>query len=187
MAQKAAIPLGSGLKTMLSEQQIQQRIKELGAAISRDYAGRPLHLVCILKGASVFLADLLRTLELDVSIDFIAVSSYKKGSTSTGEVQLTKDLDFPLEGRDVLIVEDIVDTGLTLNYLYHLLLSRGPCSLKICTLLDKPSRRIQPVDVHYIGFEIPDAFVVGYGLDYGERYRQLPDVCVVETGQGILR
>lgn len=159
----------------------------MGGKISRDYAGKPLHLVCILKGASVFLGDLLRSLELDVSIDFIAVSSYKRGTSTTGEVQLTKDLDFPLEGRHVLIVEDIVDTGLTLNYLYHLLQSRGPSSLKIATLLDKPSRRIQPIDVDYIGFEIPDAFVVGYGLDYGERYRQLPDVCVLQTSEGVLK
>lgn len=159
----------------------------MAAQIGRDYGGRQLHLVCILKGASIFLADLLRALELDVSVDFIAVSSYKKGTNSTGEVQITKDLDTPLEGRDVLIVEDIVDTGLTLNYLYHLLESRGPRSLRIVALLDKPSRRLQPVDVAYVGFEIPDAFVVGYGLDYGEQYRQLPDVCVLETPEGILR
>lgn len=187
MTQRAALPRGDCLKTMISGEQIQQRIREMGAAISRDYAGRPLHLVCILKGASVFLADLLRSLELDISIDFIAVSSYKKGTTTTGEVQLTKDLDFPLQGRDVLIVEDIVDTGLTLNYLYHLLESRGPRSLKIATLLDKPSRRIEPVEVQYVGFEIPDAFVVGYGLDYGERYRQLPEVCVLQTSEGVMK
>ena len=181
-----AVPLSNGLKTLISGEQIQKRIGEMGAEITRDYRGRPLHLVCILKGACIFLADLLRVLDLDVSVDFIAVSSYKKGSNSTGEVQITKDLDHPLEGRDVLIVEDIADTGLTLNYLYHLLESRRPNSLKIVALLDKPSRRIQPVDVRYVGFEIPNAFVVGYGLDYGERYRQLPDVCVLETPEGIL-
>lgn len=170
----------NGLRVLLTHEQIQQRITAMAAQISRDYAGRRLHLVCILKGACIFLADLLRQLDLDVSIDFIAVSSYKKGTNSTGEVQLTKDLDFPLEGRDVLLVEDIVDTGLTLNYLLQLLLSRGPRSLRIVTLLDKPSRRLQAVDVHYVGFEIPDAFVVGYGLDFAERYRQLPDVCVIE-------
>jgi hypoxanthine phosphoribosyltransferase len=185
--QKTAVPLGDCLKTLITEEQIRKRIREMGATISRDYAGTALHLVCILKGASMFLADLLRSLELDVSIDFIAVSSYKRGTTTTGEVQLTKDLDFPLEARDVLIVEDIVDTGVTLNYLYHLLQSRAPRSLKIASLLDKPSRRLQPIDVHYIGFEIPDAFVVGYGLDYGERYRQLPDVCVLETPNGVLK
>ncbi len=187
MPQRAAIPLGDCLKTLISSEQIQTRVREMGAQISRDYAGRALHLVCILKGASVFLGDLLRSLELDASIDFIAVSSYKKGTTTTGEVQLTKDLDYPLEGRHVLIVEDIVDTGLTLNYLYNLLLSRGPNTLKIATLLDKPSRRIQPVTVDYVGFEIPDAFVVGYGLDYCERYRQLPDVCVLHTTEGVLK
>ena len=162
------------------------RASEMGAEIGRDYQGRPLHLICILKGACIFLSDLLRALDLDVSVDFIAVSSYKKGSNSTGEVQITKDLDQPLEGRDVLIVEDIVDTGLTLNYLFNLLASRGPSSLAIVALLDKPSRRIQPVAVRYIGFEIPNAFVVGYGLDYGERYRHLPDVCVLETPEGVL-
>jgi hypoxanthine phosphoribosyltransferase len=187
VTQRAAIPRGDCLRTLISEDRIQARIREMGAQISRDYAGKQLHLICILKGASMFLADLLRCLELDVSMDFIALSSYKKGSTTTGEVQLTKDLDFPLDGRDVLIVEDILDTGLTLNYLYHLLLSRSPRSLKIVTLLDKPSRRIQPVSVDYVGFEIPDAFVVGYGLDYGEQYRQLPEVCVLETSEGVLK
>ncbi len=166
------------LTVLLSRDAIRQRVRELGAQITNDYAGRQLHLVCILKGACIFLADLLRWLDADASIDFIAVSSYKKGTSSTGEVQLTKDLDYPLDGRDVLIVEDIVDTGLTLNYLKHLLLSRGPRSLKIVTLLDKPSRRKLPIAVDYVGFTIPDAFVVGYGLDYGEQYRQLPDVCV---------
>ncbi len=181
-----AVPLANSLKTLISQEQIRRRIREMGAQITSDYQGRPLHLVCILKGACVFLADLVRSLDLDVSLDFIAVSSYKKGSNSTGEVQITKDLDHPLEGRDVLIVEDIADTGLTLNYLYNLLESRGPNSLKIVALLDKPSRRIQPVNVQYIGFEIPNAFVVGYGLDYSERYRHLPDVCVLETPEGIL-
>lgn len=180
------VPVSKGLKVLLTGEQIQRRIREMGAEIARDYRGRPLHLVCILKGACIFLSDLLRALDLDVSVDFIAVSSYKKGSNSTGEVQLTKDLDFPLEGRDVLIVEDIVDTGLTLNYLYNLLQSRRPRSLKIVALLDKPSRRVQPVDVRYIGFEIPNAFVVGYGLDFGEQYRQLPGVCVLETPEGVL-
>lgn len=183
----ATVSLPAGVKILLSSEQIQQRVREMGVQITRDYQGKSVHLVCILKGASMFLADLLRALNLDVSIDFIAVSSYHKGSNSTGEVQITKDLDFPLEGREVLIVEDIVDTGLTLNYLYQLLQSRGPRSLKIATLLDKPSRRIQPIHVDYIGFEIPNAFVVGYGLDYGERFRHLPHVCVMETPEGILK
>lgn len=183
----ATVSLPSGLRVLLSSEKIQQRVREMGAQINRDYQGRPIHLVCILKGASMFLADLLRVLELEVSLDFIAVSSYHKGSNSTGEVQITKDLDFPLEGREVLIVEDIVDTGLTLNYLYQLLQSRGPRSLRIATLLDKPSRRVQTVHVDYIGFEIPNAFVVGYGLDYGERYRQLAHVCTMETPEGLLK
>ena len=179
--------LTAGLKVLIPEREIAGRIAALGAQISREYEGQPLHLVCILKGAAIFLADLVRALGVEVSVDFIAVSSYKKGSTTAGEVQLTKDLDHPLQGRHVLMVEDIVDTGLTLNYLYHLLQSREPASLKIVTLLDKPSRRIQPIAMDYIGFQIPDAFVVGYGLDYGERYRQLRDVCVLETPEGLLK
>ncbi len=181
-----AVPLANCLKTLVSAEQIHKRVGEMGAEITRDYRGHPLHLVCILKGASVFLADLLRALDLDVSIDFISVSSYKKGTNSTGEVQITKDLDHPLEGKHVLLVEDIADTGLTLNYLYNLLLSRGPASLHVVALLDKPSRRLQPIDLKYVGFAIPNAFVVGYGLDYAERYRQLPDVCILETPEGIL-
>ena len=178
----ASVSSADGLKVLLLSEQIQQRVHAIGAQINGDYRGRLLHLVCILKGASIFLADLLRTLELEVSLDFIAVASYHKGSSSSGEVQITKDLDLPVEGRDVLIVEDIiVDTGLTLNYLYHLLESRGPRSLKIVTLLDKPSRRLLPIRANYVGFEIPDSFVVGYGLDYGERYRQLPHICVLEN------
>ncbi len=177
----AGVSPDDGLKILLPSEQIQQRVREMGAQISGDYRGRPLHLVCILKGASIFLADLLRTLELEVSLDFIAVASYHKGSGSSGEVQIIKDLNLPLEGRDVLIVEDIVDTGLTLNYLCHLLESRGPRSLKIVTLLDKPSRRVLPVRPDYVGFEIPNSFVVGYGLDYGERYRQLPHICALEN------
>ncbi len=179
--------VGDGLHILLSRDDIQRRVAEMGAQLSREYAGRRLHMVCILKGACIFLSDLVRNVELDVSLDFIAVSSYKKGSSTSGEVQLTKDLDSPLDRRDVLIVEDIVDTGLTLNYLKHLLKSRGPASLRIATLLDKPSRRVQPVEVEYVGFEIPDAFVVGYGLDYAERYRHLPDICVVETPEGLLK
>jgi hypoxanthine phosphoribosyltransferase len=181
------VTLGNGLRVLLSRQQIQQRVAELGAEITRDYRGRPLHLICILKGACIFLSDLIRALALDVSVDFIAVSSYKNSTSNSGEVQLTKDLDAPLAGRDVLLVEDILDTGLTLNYLQHLLESRGPSSLRIAALLDKPSRRVRAVAAHYVGFDIPDAFVVGYGLDYGERYRQLPDVCVIETPEGVLK
>ncbi len=169
----------SELTPLLEHRQIEQRIAEMGAQITRDYAGRAVHLIGILKGACIFLADLSRAIELPVSLDFIAVSSYGQGSSTTGEVRITKDLDNSIEGLDVILVEDIVDTGLTLNYLRNLLESRGPRSLKIATLLDKPSRRIQPVTVDYTGFVIPNAFVVGFGLDYGQRYRNLRDVCVL--------
>jgi hypoxanthine phosphoribosyltransferase len=172
--------LPSELTPLLSRQDIDRRIAEMGAQITGEYAGRQVHLICILKGASLFLADLSRAIDLHVSIDFMAVSSYGKGTKTTGEVRITKDLDAAIQNMDVIIVEDIVDTGLTLNYLRNLLENRGPRSLKIATLLDKPSRRIQPVTVEYIGFTIPDAFVVGYGLDYAERYRNLRDVCILD-------
>jgi len=169
------------LKVLLRKSQIRRKVRQLARQIERDYHGEPLHLVCILKGACVFLADLLRELQLPVSVDFIAVSSYGKGSLPSGEVRITKDLDHSIENLNVIIVEDILDTGLTLNYLYRILQARKPKSLKIAALLDKPARRIKEVPVDYIGFKIPDAFVVGYGLDYGERYRNLPDVCVMPT------
>ncbi len=169
-----------GLSKLLEREAIDKRVAEMGARITQDYQGRPVHLIGILKGACIFLSDLSRAIDLTVSFDFMAVSSYGKGTKSTGEVRITKDLDSSIEGLDVIIVEDILDTGLTLNYLRHLLASRGPRSLKIAALLDKPSRRIQQVDAEYIGFTIPDAFVVGYGLDFGERYRNLKDVCVLE-------
>ncbi|MFQ5777278.1 MAG: hypoxanthine phosphoribosyltransferase [Terriglobia bacterium] len=169
------------LKVLLRRSQIRQRVRALARQIERDYKGETIHLVCILKGACIFLADLLRELKLPASIDFIAVSSYGKGSLPSGEVRITKDLDHSLEGQHVIIVEDILDTGLTLNYLYRLLQSRKPKSLRIAALLDKPARRVKEVPVDYIGFKIPDEFVVGYGLDYGEKYRDLPDVCVLPT------
>jgi hypoxanthine phosphoribosyltransferase len=172
--------LSKELTTLLARQDIDRRIAEMGAQITAEYAGRQVHLICILKGASLFLADLSRAIDLPVSLDFMAVSSYGKGTKTTGEVRITKDLDAAIQNMDVIIVEDIVDTGLTLNYLRNLLENRGPHSLKIATLLDKPSRRIQPVTVEYVGFTIPDAFVVGYGLDYAERYRNLRDVCVLD-------
>ncbi len=171
--------LGGEVTPLLKRDDIDRRIAEMGAQISADYAGRQVHLVCILKGACLFLSDLARAIHLHVSLDFMAVSSYGKGTKTTGEVRITKDLDTSIENMDVIIVEDIVDTGLTLNYLRNLLMSRKPRSLKIATLLDKPSRRIQPVEVEYIGFEIPDAFVIGYGLDFAEKYRNLRDVCVL--------
>lgn len=167
------------LKVLLRKAEIRRRVRELARQLERDYEGESVHLICILKGACIFLADLLRELKLPVSVDFIAVSSYGKGSLPSGEVRITKDLDASVEGQNVIIVEDILDTGLTLNYLYRILQSRKPKSLKIAALLDKPARRVKEVPVDYIGFEIPDQFVVGYGLDYGENYRNLPDVCVL--------
>ena len=169
------------LRVLLRGSEIRRRVRALARQIERDYKGDSLHLICILKGACIFLADLLRELKLSVSVDFIAVSSYGKGSLPSGEVRITKDLDQSIEGLNVLIVEDILDTGLTLNYLFRILQSRKPKSLRIAALLDKPARRVKEVPVDYIGFKIPDEFVVGYGLDYGERYRNLPDVCVVPT------
>ena len=152
--------------------------------IAADYPDGTLHLICILKGAFVFLADLARAIERDVVIDFIGISSYGKGKTTSGEVKLTKDLDFSIEGADVLVVEDIVDSGVTLNYLIHVLEQRRPRSIRIAALLDKPERRLRPVDVSYVGFRIPDEFVVGYGLDYAESYRNLSDVCVLLDAEG---
>jgi hypoxanthine phosphoribosyltransferase len=168
------------LRVLLTEQQIQTRIRELGAQIDADYPEGPIYLVGILKGACFFLADLARVLNRQARIDFIGVSSYGKGKTSSGEVKLTKDLDVTVEGAHVLIVEDIVDSGVTLTYLMHVLEQRKPRTLRIATLLDKPERRIKPVKVSYVGFQIPDEFVVGYGLDYAEDYRNLRDICVLD-------
>jgi hypoxanthine phosphoribosyltransferase len=168
------------IEVMISAEEIQQKIKELGAAISRDYAGRKPELICVLKGAMVFMSDLIRAIDLELSIDFIAVSSYGKGTSSTGEVRIIKDLDEPLAGRDIILVEDILDTGLTLNYLVNSFHARGATSVKIVTLLNKPERRKAEVDADYIGFTIPDKFVVGYGLDFAERYRNLPFIGVVK-------
>lgn len=167
------------LKVLLRGAEIRRRVKSLAREIERDYQGEPVHLICILKGACIFLADLLRELQLPVSVDFVAISSYGKGTLPSGEVRINKDLDQSIEGMNVIVVEDILDTGLTLNYLYRILQSRKPKSIKIAALLDKPARRVKEVPVDYIGFEIPDKFVVGYGLDYDERYRNLPDVCVL--------
>lgn len=168
------------LRPLLSEQQIQARIREIGAEIDRDYPDGILYLICILKGACYFLADLSRAVKRDTFIDFMGISSYGRGQTSSGEVKVTKDLDISLEGADVLIVEDIIDTGLTLNYLTALLMQRRPRSVKIAALLDKYERRLRPVEAAYVGFKIPDEFVVGYGLDFAEKYRNLRDICVLE-------
>ena len=168
------------LKVLISANRIQARTRELGEQISRDYPEGKLHLIGILKGATFFLTDLARAIKRDVSIDFMGISTYGKGKTSSGEVKVTKDLDISIEGLDVLIVEDIVDSGITLNYLLHVLQQRKPRSLRIAALLDKPERRLRPVQVSYVGFPIPDQFVVGFGLDHAERYRNLDDICVVE-------
>lgn len=170
------------LRVLIPAEKIQERIRELGEQISQDYPDGELHLICILKGACFFMTDLARSMQRDVAIDFMGISTYGKGKTSSGEVKVTKDLDISLEGADVLIVEDIVDSGVTLNYLVHLLEQRRPKSIRIAALLDKPERRLRPVHVSYVGFQIPDRFVVGYGLDYAERYRNLDAVCVLEEG-----
>src|SRR6516225_6433673 len=168
------------LRVLISAEQIQARIRELGEKISADYPTGNLHMICILKGAVFFMTDLARAMKRDVQIDFMGISTYGKGKTSSGEVKVTKDLDISLEGVDVVIVEDIVDSGITLNYLTQLLRQRRPRSIRIAALLDKPERRLRPVRVNYVGFEIPDKFVVGYGLDYAEKYRNLDSVCVLK-------
>jgi hypoxanthine phosphoribosyltransferase len=168
------------LRPLLSEEQIQKRIAEIGAQITEDYPDGTLYLICILKGACFFLADLARCIKRDAFIDFMSISSYGKQRTSSGEVRIIKDLDISLQGADVLIVEDIIDSGVTLSYLTALLKTRAPRSVKIAALLDKPERRLRQVDVAYVGFTIPDEFVVGYGLDDAEKYRNLREVCVLD-------
>jgi hypoxanthine phosphoribosyltransferase len=166
------------VKVLLSHDAIQARIREMGREIARDYAGRDPHLVGVLKGACTFMTDLARSVDLPLTLDYIAVSSYGAATKSSGEVKLVKDLDQGLEGRDLLVVEDIVDTGLTLNYLLNVLKARGPRTLKVAALLSKPSRRLVEVKVDYVGFSIEDHFVVGYGLDYNEKYRNLKDIVI---------
>jgi hypoxanthine phosphoribosyltransferase len=169
------------LRTLISEEQIQNRIREIGKQITADYPEGTLYLICILKGACFFLADLARAIERDAFIDFMGISSYGKERTSSGEVKIVKDLDISLAGADVLIVEDIIDSGVTLSYLTALLKTRNPRSVRVAALLDKPERRLKPVDVAYVGFRIPDEFVVGYGLDFAEKYRNLREVCILEA------
>jgi hypoxanthine phosphoribosyltransferase len=177
------------LKVLIPRQDVAQRVSELGAQISKDYAGQSVNLVGVLKGAAIFLADLARQIDLDATFDFIGVSSYgnrpsptqelKSGWDSTGEVKLTKDVDQSLKEKNIILVEDILDTGLTMTYLKKLLMARQPRSLRVAALLDKPSRRKLPLEGDYVGFKIPDEFVVGYGLDYAEKYRNLADICVI--------
>lgn len=168
------------LRVLVSAERIQRRVRELGEQIDAEYPEGPIYLVAILKGSFVFLADLSRAIKRhSVRIEFMGISSYGNNKTSSGQVQVTKDLDVNLEDRNVLVVEDIIDSGVTLTYLSKVLEQRKPASLRIVTLLDKPERRISPVEIKYVGFQIPDEFVVGYGLDYAEDYRNLPDICVL--------
>lgn len=166
-------------QVFLTARQIDNRVRAMGAQISADYPEGPLYLIAILKGAFMFLADLARAITTPSRIEFMGISSYGKDKTSSGQVKVTKDLDVSIEGQHVLIVEDILDSGVTLTYLTNLLQQRHPKSLRIATLLDKPERRLRPVEVTYVGFQIPDEFVVGYGLDYAEDHRNLRDICVL--------
>ena len=171
------------LKVLLTREQIAKKVAELGERITQDFSGESLVLIGVLKGATIFLADLARQIKLDVTFDFIAVSSYGNSKQQSGEVKLMKDVDHSMEGKNIILVEDILDTGLTLTYLKNLLLGHQPKAVRIAALLDKVSRRTQPIHGDYVGFEIPDEFVVGYGLDFAERYRNLPEVCILETDE----
>jgi hypoxanthine phosphoribosyltransferase len=169
------------LRVLISHHSIAAKVEEIGAQITADFADEPVVLIGVLKGATIFLADLSREIKLDVSFDFVAVSSYGNSRRHSGEVKLVKDVDQSMEDRNVILVEDILDTGLTLTYIKKLLQAHQPRSIKVATLLDKPSRRVEPIRADYVGFEIPHEFVVGYGLDFAGRYRNLRDVCVLET------
>lgn len=169
------------MKVLIPHETIQARVQEMGRQIAHDYAGREPHLVGVLKGAYGFMKDLSMAIDLPLTLDFIAVSSYGAATKSSGEVRLVKDLDQGLDGRDLIVVEDIVDTGLTLNYLLNVLRARGPRTLKVASLLSKPSRRLVEIPVDYVGFTIEDHFVVGYGLDHNERYRNLREICIFGT------
>ncbi|MCM1112709.1 MAG: hypoxanthine phosphoribosyltransferase [Muribaculum sp.] len=168
------------VRVLLSENEVDARIQAIGDQISKDYAGKRVHLICVLKGGSFFLCELAKRITVPVSLDFMSVSSYGKDTKSSGIVKIVKDLDESIKDKHVIVVEDIVDSGRTLSYLMEMLSDRGPASLRLCTLLDKPDRRVVNVDVDYTGFEIPDQFVVGYGLDYAQRYRNLPYIGIVE-------
>lgn len=168
------------IRVLLTEEEVDKRIQEIGDQISKDYAGKEVHLVCVLKGGSFFMCELAKRITVPVSFDFMSVSSYGKDTKSSGVVRIVKDLDESLKDKDVIVVEDIVDSGRTLSYLLEMLNDRGPKSMRLCTLLDKPERRVVEVKVDYTGFEIPDEFVVGYGLDYDQKYRNLPYIGVVE-------
>lgn len=166
------------LETLIAEEDLQRRIRELGAQISKDYEGREIVMLCVLKGGVMFMADLAKRVTVPMKMEFMAVSSYGNEYKSSGIVKIIKDLDEPIDGKDLLIVEDIIDSGRTLSYLKNILETRNPNSIKICTLLDKPDQRVVDVDVDYVGFTIPDSFVIGYGLDYHQLYRNLPYIAV---------
>ena len=168
------------IRVMIDEETVDKRVAEIGKEITRDYAGSAIHLICVLKGGVFFLCELAKRIELPVTLDFMSVSSYGDEKSSSGVVKIVKDLDESIEGRHVMVVEDIVDSGRTLSYLMKMLRERKPESLALCTLLDKPSRRTHEVHVDYTGFEVPDVFIVGYGLDYAQKYRNLPYIGVVE-------
>ena len=168
------------IKKMMTEEEVNQKIKEIGILISKDYEGKEVHLICILKGASFFACELAKRITVPVTIDFMSVSSYGAGTESSGYVKIIKDLDAPIEGKNVIIVEDIIDSGRTLSHLVELLKSINPESIELCALLDKPDRRVVDVDVKYVGYQVPDLFVVGYGLDYDQIYRNLPYIGIVE-------
>lgn len=177
------LEVSAQLEVLIDAQQIQAKVKELGIRITDDYKGKHLHLICILKGACIFLADLVRYLPKDITLDFMAVSSYKRGHRSSGEVRIVKELNSTIQGKEVLVVEDILDTGLTLDYLSRYLWSQSPESLNICTLLSKRSRRTKDVAATYVGFEIPDEFVVGYGLDYDQKFRNLTTISILRKNE----
>lgn len=169
------------IKVLISEEEVDARIRELGEKISKEYEGKQIHLICVLKGGVFFMCELAKRITVPVSMDFMCVGSYGDGTKSSGVVRLAKDLDESIENKEVLIVEDIIDSGNTLYYLMDVLRQRKPASLRLCTLLDKPDRRVKDVHVDWTGFEIPDEFVVGYGLDYAQKYRNLPYIGVVEV------
>ena len=170
------------IRVLLTEEEVDKKIQEIGEQISRDYAGEQVHLVCVLRGGAFFMCELAKRITIPVSLDFMSVSSYGGDTKSSGVVKIVKDLDDSLAGKNVIVVEDIVDSGRTLSYLLEMLQDRGPKSMRLCTLLDKPDRRIADVSVDYTGFVIPDEFVVGYGLDYDQRYRNLPYIGILELG-----
>jgi len=174
-------PGGENLKLLVSPEDIARRVAEMGQQITKDYGGEPLYVCCILKGAFVFTADLIRHIDCPIRVDFIRLASYGKNTTSSGEVKITKDVELPFKGCHVLVVEDIVDTGFTLKFLVERLKLHEPESVRICALLDKKARREVEVNVDYIGFDIPDKFVIGYGVDYAEEYRQLPGIYYIES------